>query len=280
MGYKDTKPVAGGASPFAQYGSFLADPNFFDYKKELKVIGESVELRFFGVTAPFVIGSPAMKVAITNPKDGKPMNLQVYEPSAELMHSIRDHNGKTLAECDRTTLYRMIVWVKGKNMNPDRSGNCKDYEAIGDLRYLEFTPGLAIEINKLQKYQNGAGAFNENTGRPDYDIRFSVVPGNSPSIPKNYALEPIRNIGIVPKTKRPLISETFGVDTDEALGKDLKVVEAKWDEVMEAMHKLPDDEAIKRRFSKTGGGVAAAMGSRGGYGGGRDQSPPMQTSEP
>lgn len=218
------------------------DPNQVMYKN-LKP-GDFVDIRFLTFEEEAFMQIRCRKAEITNPKTNKPMTINVVDLGYEVMSELIDSSGTPLNECKTTYLYRLPVWVYRRRAT-DKDGVVKT-EEINELKYIEFGPGLAKSLEKLEEFQDGMGEFNQETGRPDYDVRLKVVPGQNDAIPKNYEFEPVL---FEVKDKKRVNSSSFGVEAETVLKKYMSVISEKWDEVVTAMKTLPDATEVRRQLS-------------------------------
>lgn len=246
QGYR--RPQGGNA--FQQYAGSSREVNPFeaDYKK-LKV-GGRMRLRFLDLTPEAAIVLEAREVGIVNRQNNNMMAIKAEIPGEYVRHddgtyaftpdpglrNIVDHNGTPVLACKTARIYRCPVWVY---FEVDDMGKVTD---VDGLRYIEFTQGLRDSMDELVGFQNGAGAFNPDTGRPDYDVDLVVVPGEG-SIPKNYKFEVVF---LDPDTKRQ--DANFGKEAEEVLNDFMDQINDDWDDVMEAISRTTTIEDFEKRM--------------------------------
>lgn len=244
-----SRPTGGNAfkDPALQSSSFAPSPFILEYKK--LNVGDFVDLRIISLSRDDIEVIEARKATIKNPKkNNQPMTVIVHDPGKEIAETISDQFGNRLDQCDPTKLFRVPVAVKSiTRMN----GKNREVEELdGKLMFIEFGTGLKISLDKMEGAQEGAGGFNEETGRPDYDVRLRVVNGNK-GIPRNYEFEPILLEGTKP-------SKTFGVELEEAYPDWMDGIMDGWEELREAMAERQDEAEIRRQLKERDGSGGGA----------------------
>lgn len=240
-----------GGNAFQQFAGSGREvhPLEVDYKK-LK-IGGRIRLRFLDLTPEAAAVLEAREVGIVNKQNNSMMAIKVEIPGEyvrnedgsydftvdERVKSLVDHNGTPVLACKSVKIYRAPVWVYYEQ---DENGKITDIDA---LRFIEFTQGLRDSMDELVGFQNGAGAFNEETGRPDYDVDLCIIKGEG-SIPKNYKFEVVF---LDEKTKKQ--HENFGSEAEEVLESVLPEIEQMWPEVIEAAFRQTTYEDLEKRLA-------------------------------
>lgn len=254
-----------GGNAFQQHAGagYECHPLEVDYKK-LK-IGGRVRLRFLDLTPEAAAVFEAREVGIVNKQNNSMMAIKVEIPGEydrhedgtyeftpdERVKGLVDHNGTPVMACKSVKIFRCPVWVYYEQ---DENGKITD---IDTLKYLEFTQGLRNSMDELVGFQDGAGAFNEETGRPDYDVDLCVIKGEG-TIPKNYKFEVVF---LDPKTKRQ--AESFGVEAEEVLSDVMGEIEGMWPEVLEALWRETTYEDLEKRLSPPKEGRTSVSGRPG-----------------
>jgi hypothetical protein len=237
-GYRRPK----GKNAFEQYASASreAHPLEVDYRS-LK-IGDSVRLRFLDLTEDSTVALEAREVKILNPQNQSFMNIKVEIPLGEdgkplpEVKELVDHNQTPVLAGKSVRIYRCPVWVYHIVKE-------KEIIDVDGLRYLEFTQGLRDSLEELRSFQNGVGEFNEETGRPDYDVDLRIIKGEG-SISKNYVFDVVY---LDAKTKKP--HENFGVEAEEVLEEVMGEIDSAWDEVQDAIHTRTTLDALTKRVA-------------------------------
>lgn len=227
----------GGGNAFASYkGSSFGDPLAINYRKFKE--NSYIRLRILSLSEEDVTVIPCREVSILNPKTKQMMIIKdVHEPEdPSVMHTIIDHAGNPMSSAKQTYLFRCPVFVY---FTVDEKNNRED---VNQLRYLEFGQGLKNSLDKLEEFQQGLGAFNEETGRPDYDIDLVIFEGDGGI--KNYEFEVVL---MDSKTKKQ--HPHFGVEAEVILEQEgfMDAVSADWDAVQEALHRRMTEDEIRQR---------------------------------
>lgn len=251
-------------------GNAFADPALkttgsSPFHQEHKLdVGDSVEFLILSLAYEDIEVIQSLKGTITNPKNGNPMTVIVDNLGPEVCSKILDVTGTPLSECPSCNVFRIPVWV----VSEKRNGKVTQVNA---LKYLEFSEGVKRSIDDLEKAQDGACAFNKETGRPDYFIRLLVVEGNK-GIPKNYKVEPI-TIGALGKL--------FGTEAEEAIADHMDEIADQWDELREAMGKRMTVDRVKKQFEPrdAASGNRRSISNRPDLGAAPEDSTPEQGSD-
>lgn len=256
MPYPDPRKSGGNAlSKYAGANSFT-HPLELNYKGN---IGDYARLRVCSMAEEDIAVIPAREMEIFNPKQKNFMKVLIPEPEdSNDMVGLFDHKQNPMEGCTQKFIYRIPVFV---------FESCKKgvVEPVNALRYMEFTQGLMNSLEDMRGFQDGAGAFNEETDRPDYDVFVRVVEGTG-SIPKSYTFEPAM---ADPKNrKNNFMHENWSKTTEEVL-EEMQVmdeVSAAWDEVVEALQTRMTLEEIEKKITpkednKDAGG-GSAVGTR------------------
>lgn len=240
-----------GGNAFDQYATTGREvhPLEVDYKK-FKV-GGRVRLRFLDCTVEGASILEAREAGIVNRQNNSMMLIKVEIPGTYDRHedgtytfipddgvkNLVDHNGTPILACKAAKIYRCPVWVYYEQ---DENGKITDVDA---LRFVEFTQGLRDSMSELASFQNGAGAFNEETGRPDYDVDLCIVPGEG-TISKNYKFEVVF---LDDKTRKQ--HSNFGVEAEEVLSECMDDIQALWPDVIEAVFRQTTLEDLEKRLA-------------------------------
>jgi hypothetical protein len=224
----------GGGNAFAKYNNRGKGKNPFelDYRGKDKQIGEVWTIRILSLAEDDVREIPARKATIINSQSGSKMQFPIPDPGHPLNNEITDHTGKPLSQCESVVIYRMPVWVY---KHTDEKGKVVD---VNELKYLEFTEGIRISLQKLEQAQGGKCAFDPDTGRPEYDVDLKIVYNNE-QIKKKYELEPV--LFTDDMDKHP----NFKVKAEKALAKFADQISEKWDELQEAMDSGTSEAEIR-----------------------------------
>lgn len=267
-----------GTNAFAGYAGSNRDvhPLSVDYKS-LKV-GGRIRLRFLDLTEENTVVIEGREVGILNKQNNTMMNIKVEVPLDESGNidpgakDLVDHNGTPFLACKKVNVYRCPVWVY---YSQDENQNVTD---IDQLMYLEFTQGLRDSLDELNTFQDGVGAFNPETGRPDYDVDLVIIKGEG-SIPKNYAFSVVY---LDSKTKKQ--HANFGPEAEEVLAEVMDSINDDWEPVVEAMNTRTTMDEVAKRLAPPKGDGKASVSSRPGVGRGReeetgtDPTPPARPS--
>lgn len=262
-----------GGNAFAGYAGANREvhPLEVDYKK-LKV-GGRVRLRFLDLTEEVAVVLEGREVGIVNKQNNSMMAIKMEiplddegKPDAGLKGLV-DHAGTPVLACKKINIYRCPVWVY---FEQDDTGKVTEIDA---LRYIEFTQGLRDSMDELAAFQNGVGAFNEETGRPDYDVDLCVVKGEG-TIPKNYKFDVVY---MDAKTKKP--HPNFGVEAEEVLDGVMDEINELWEPVLEAMNRRTTLDDVTKRLTPSKEG-RAAVSSRPGVGRAEEHVAPEDGEEP
>lgn len=193
---------------------FTKNTEFFDYKSELKNIGNYVDIRVISLsqTEPNVMLKkfPAIKVAKLNVTTNEKYDNQVVlVPEGESWKGMKDAFGNSLASCPTTEVARLIVWVYGKCCA--KKGVKATYEPINKLMYIELQQNMIVAYNNLNQNAQNCHPFDPQTNLPKYDIRIHAVPyGTNRSYAMSAILmEMVNNL--------PQASPNFNVDTQQVL---------------------------------------------------------------
>jgi hypothetical protein len=232
-----------GGNAFARYAGTNREvhPLEVDYKK-LKV-GGRVRLRFLDLTDEVAVVLEGREVAILNKQNNSMMAIKMEIPTDKDgnpdpgLKGLVDHAGTPILACKKVNIYRCPVWVY---FEQDDTGKVTE---IGALRYIEFTQGLRDSMGDLAEFQNGVGAFNEDTGRPDYDVDLCVVKGEG-TIPKNYKFDVVY---MDAKTKKT--HPNFGVEAEEVLADVMDEINDLWEDVINAMNRRTTLEDVIKRLA-------------------------------
>jgi hypothetical protein len=246
----------GGGNAFAGYkGASFDDPLSISYKRYKP--GAYIRLRILSLAGEDVNVIPCRGVSVMNPQTKQMMTIKdVHEPEdTSIMHDILDHAGNPMSACQQVNLFRCPVFVY---FTVDEKGTREDINA---LRYLEFGQGLKNSLDKLEEFQQGLGAFNEESGRPDYDVDLVVVEGEG-SISKNYEFQVV-----LMDSKSKKQHGHFGVEAEEVLETEgfMDAVAAEWDTVQAAISKRMTEEEIRNRVQprqENRGSVSSRPGLR------------------
>lgn len=236
-----------GENAFAGKGAteFKNDsPMSLKYKGKEFMVGDTWVFRVLSLDSKFTRNITARKVKILNPRTGDYMDIMVADqgPRNKELH---DHAGRSLDTCDVTSIFRMPVWVYGKI---NASGK---KEKIAKLMFLEFTSGLVASLNALEEKQGGKCAFDEKSGRPEYDIQLKILYNNK-EFPKTYEFEPV--IMDDEMERHP----NFKVVTEKVLEDEYEQIEAGWAELQKEMDFGLDFEFVQKAIAprKSKGGDA------------------------
>jgi len=260
-----------GGNKFDNYASSRdVHPLEVDYKK-LKV-GARTRLRFLDLTDEVALAIEGREVGILNRTNNSMMAIKIEVPVDDNglplpeVKDMVDHNGTPILACKKINFFRAPVW---QYFEQDENGKITDVDAV---RYIEFTQGLRDSLSELEGFQNGVGAFNPETGRPDYDVDLCIIKGEG-TIPKNYQFDVVYLDTATKKTH-----QNFGPEAEDVLEEVMDDIQALWPDVLEAMNtRITLDDFIKR-ISPPKESRGGAVSSRPGLG--RQAPAQKQEAEP
>lgn len=260
-----------GTNKFDKYATGRdVHPLEVDYKRFKP--GGRVRMRFMNLDDDVAVALEGREVSILNRQTGAMMSIKVEipcdehgEPLSEVEKMV-DHSGVPVLAQKETPIFRMPVWVY---FEEDDRGVITEVSA---LRYLEFTQGLRVSMDQMKEWQQGVGAFNEDTGRPDYDVDLRVIKGEG-TISKNYRFDVVY---LDSKTKKQ--HPNFGVEADEVLAEVLDVIDEEWPAVIEAMNRRITLQEFERRLAPPKEN-SRGLSAKPGLNRGEDEADPTDESE-
>ncbi len=232
--------------------------------KDVFDVGDSVLLRFMSLHPDDILKVPEKKVSVTNPKTKKLMEIKVHNPlqydpvpeGADELTTLKDHSGAFFEDCQDSTCYRVPVFVRSITSG---TGKNRETEDVDRLLWVELGPGLKKSLNKMAEANDGICAFNEESGRPEYDVRLKIVKGTSGDFPKTYEFEAVVLNGREPDAN-------FDVSAEDCV--DLKVIEEDWDAVQEEMRALMTVADVKKKLrTSSNSSGRPSLSSRPSFGG-------------
>jgi hypothetical protein len=250
-----------------QSSSFKKDPLAIDYQGSLKQ-GESYVMRILSFAQGEATETPARKCyRAFKDKDGNVKGYKdrvVADPGHPANQSIQDDNGVKLSDCDVAKIFRTPSILLYKC---DKENNV--VEEINELRYVEYTAGIAKQLKELQDdIEDGLGF----EAIPDYDIRLKIVDNNGI---KNYEIKPVRKI----KTDSGTVNcDRFGKPLAEAVGDEfMEYLGENMPGMIEHLAQLQADEMnpdnVKKNFLRYQDEKGSNAGGNSG-GGTRPNMPP------
>lgn len=184
------------------------------------------------------------------------MTLPFHDPGKPHSDEIEDARGVAMSDCKMTVLFRLPIFLHSISRFKN---NKYEVEEVMELRYLECSGALFEEIKELSLWQDGAGAFNSETGLPDYAIKlFTKENGQS----YKYAVEPILKAG---KEDDPDWQVDVATTVEKYLGTDGEFdYDTAWEALVEAISERTSVEALKQRFAprKQSGAGSKAISNR------------------
>lgn len=163
----------------------------------------------------------------------------VPDPGHPYNQQILDDNGVKLGDCDNAKIYRTpVIYL----YRCDTQGNI--VEEVNEVRYLEYTAGVAKQFKELQDDVDDGLGFE---AIPDYDTRLKIVDNNGI---KNYEIKAVRKVKNGNKMEN---CSHFGVGLEEAVGDEfMAYVVDSMPALLEHMQTLQHNElqpdAVKEHF--------------------------------
>lgn len=171
------------------------------------------------------------------------MLLPFHDPGKPYSSEIEDARGVALADCTTTNIYRLPIFLHSFRRY-NASKGVYETEDVMELRYLECGWSLFKSIQDLRDSQQGAGAFNPETGIPDYAIAIETV-SNGASY--KYEANPIM-MGPDGSLDDDWKKDVYSHSLDKYLPEDFDF-DTAWDELVEAMQERMSPEELKKRFA-------------------------------